>query len=332
MAKKGENGYWVGFDLGGTKMMAAVFDASFKPLTRKRKKTRGFEGEKAGQERIITTIQSALEEAGVEPAQLNGIGVGCPGPLDLDKGIMLDAPNLGWTNVPLKATLEKTFKCPAVIANDVDTGVYGESQFGAGKGARCIVGIFPGTGIGGGCVYDGRILRGRKSSCMEIGHIQVIPDGPRCGCGLRGCLEAVASRLAISAQAAQAAHRGQAPHLHAIIGTDLSDIRSGALAEAIREGDTIIESIVKDAARHIGIALAGIVHLLSPDCVVLGGGLVEAMPKLIVQTVTNTAKEHVLPSFRETFKVVAAELGDDATVMGAAAWARTELASQDSRK
>ena len=106
MAEKGKNGYWVGFDLGGTKMLATVFDASFKPLVRKRKKTRGFEGEKAGLERIMETIRDALDEAKVDPAKVQGIGIGCPGPLDLDKGIILDAPNLGWENVPIKATLE----------------------------------------------------------------------------------------------------------------------------------------------------------------------------------------------------------------------------------
>jgi len=329
MADKRKNSYWVGFDLGGTKMMAAVFDSSFKPVVRKRRKTRGFEGEKAGQERIAETIQTALDEANIDASKVRGIGVGCPGPLDLDKGVILDAPNLGWTNVPIKASLEKQFKCPTVIANDVDAGVYGENQFGAAVSARCVVGVFPGTGIGGGCVYDGTIIRGKKSSCMEIGHIQVIPDGPRCGCGLRGCLEAVASRLAISAQAAQAAHRGQAPHLRDLIGTDLSDIRSGALATAIEEGDEVVKLIVQDASRHIGVALAGVVHLLSPDCVVLGGGLVEAMPKLIVQGVTEAARDHVLPSFRDTFKVVAAQLGDDATAMGAAAWAREVLDEED---
>src|SRR5688572_11692497 len=112
MAEKGKNGHWVGFDLGGTKMLAAVLDSSFKPLVRKRKKTRGFEGEKAGLERIIETIRDALEEAKIDPSKLQGIGVGCPGPLDLDKGIILDAPNLGWENVAVKATLEKEFKCP----------------------------------------------------------------------------------------------------------------------------------------------------------------------------------------------------------------------------
>jgi glucokinase len=315
------DGVSIGFDLGGTKMMASVFGADFKPLSRRRRKTRGNEGQKAGLERIAETIDQALEEANVPPDRLTAIGVGCPGPLDLDKGIICDAPNLGWKNVAIQEFLEKKYRCRVVISNDVDAGVYGESRFGAGKGARCVVGVFPGTGIGGGCVYEGKILRGAKSSCMEIGHVQVMRDGPRCGCGLRGCVEAVASRLAISSAAAAAAYRGQAPKLLELAGTDLTEIRSSTLADAIKGGDTVIEQIVKDACRNIGVAVGATIHLLSPDTIVLGGGLVEAMPKLFVEEVRDAAKKNVMDAYKDTFKVVTAKLGDDAGAMGAAAWA-----------
>ncbi len=322
MAEKNADERWVGFDLGGTKMLATVFDEEFKPLGKMRKKTKGHEGADAGLARIVTVIRGALEEAQVPAENLTGIGVGCAGPLDLDKGILFDAPNLGWRDVKIKETLEKEFKCAAVVTNDVDAGVYGEYRFGAAKGARCVLGVFPGTGIGGGLVYKGQIFRGRQSSCMEIGHIQVMEGGPLCGCGHLGCLEAVASRLAVSAAAAQAAYRGQAPHLLEAAGVDLADIRSGALASAIKAGDKVIEEIVRNAAAHIGTAVASVVHLLAPDVVVLGGGLVEAMPDLFVDMVGTSAKKRVLPSFTKSFKVVAAKLGDDATVMGAAAWAK----------
>jgi glucokinase len=317
-----KNECWIGFDLGGTKMLALVYDASFRVIVRKRRKTKGHEGAESGVARIVQTIDEALVEAHLDRSALRGIGLGSAGPLDLDEGIILDAPNLGWKDVKLKAALEKEFACPAVILNDVDAGVYGEYRFGAGRSSRCLVGVFPGTGIGGGCVYDGKILRGRTNSCMEIGHIQVMPGGPLCGCGLRGCLEAVASRLAIAAAAAQAAYRGQAPHLLEAAGTDLNNIRSGALADAIAAGDTVIEEIVRSAAGHIGTAVAGVVHLLAPDCVVLGGGLVEAMPRLIVNEVTTSARKKLLPSFKDSFEVLPAELGDDSTAMGAAAWVR----------
>ncbi|MBN2243011.1 MAG: ROK family protein [Acidobacteria bacterium] len=321
MAEK-EKKFWAGFDLGGTKMQATIYDDGFKILAARRRKTRAQDGAGNGVDRMIQTVSEAVEEAGLRTGQLAGIGVGCPGPLDLDKGILLDTPNLGWKNVKLAQQLEDALDCPAVILNDVDAGVYGEYSFGAAKGARCALGIFPGTGIGGGCVYEGEIVRGKTSSCMEIGHIQVVPEGPLCGCGRRGCLEAVAGRLAIAAACAAAAYRGEAPFLLAKAGTDISGIRSGALAASVKGGDIAVEKIVREAARQIGVAAANAINLLAPDILVLGGGLVEAMPELFCGEVKRAAEERVMDSFRGTFRVVEAELGDDAAGMGAAAWAR----------
>lgn len=326
MADVGTDGCWVGFDLGGTKMLATVFDSDFRVIGRKRRKTKGHEGAQSGFKRIVEAIDHALDDADCSRSSIQSIGIGCPGPLDLTKGIIMDAPNLGWRNVPIQKKLQDEFGAPTVLLNDVDAGVFGEWKFGAGLGRRCAVGVFPGTGIGGGCVYEGSILRGEKSSCLEIGHVQVMPDGPRCGCGRRGCLEALASRLAIAAAAAQSAYRGHAPHLREIAGTDLANIRSGTLAEAIEAGDTIVERLVKDAAEHIGTAVAGVINLLAPDCIVLGGGLVEAMPELFVTAVDKSARGRVLPESAVSFEVVAAKLGDDAAVMGAAAWAREFVA------
>jgi glucokinase len=320
MSEPRKDSHWVGFDLGGTKMMAVVFDQQFRSLGRKRRRTKGFEGSKVGLERMLQTIHQALEEAKLTPDQISGVGVGCPGTVDLDDGVILEAANLGWKNVKLKEYLEKELGCPAVIANDVDAGVYGEYRFGAAKSARCVIGVFPGTGIGGGCVYEGRILRGKKHSCMEIGHIEVVPNGALCGCGRRGCLETEASRLAISAEIAKAAYRGESPHILDKVGTDIAEIRSSTLAEAIKSGDAIVEKIIRRACGHLGVAVANLVTLLAPDTVVLGGGLVEAMPDLFVDAVSSAARERVMPSMVKSFKVVAAKLGDDAGAMGAAAW------------
>lgn len=321
MAKTTDN-YWVGFDLGGTKMLAAVFDDELNLITRQRKKTKGHEGSEMGLARIAATIRKALTDADIETSQLAGIGVGCAGPLDLERGIIHEAPNLGWKDVHVQDYLKREFDCPVSVINDVDAGVFGEYRFGAAMGSRSVVGVFPGTGIGGGCVYEGKIIQGANTSCMEIGHIPVMPEGPMCGCGQSGCLEAVASRLAISSAAAQAAYRGQAPELLKTAGTDISNIRSGALADSIRAGDKVVENIVRAAAQKIGSAVVTVVHLIAPDKVVLGGGLVEALPDLFVEEVAAAAKKRVLPSFVDSFQVVAAKLGDDAAVMGTAAWAR----------
>ncbi len=318
--EKSEN--WIGFDLGATKMLAKLFDADFQTVSKDRKKTRGFDGRDAVIQKIIRTIHGALTEADITAGQLDGIGIGVPGPVDQTTGVVLEAVNLSWDQVPLGDILQKEFGCPVVVSNDVDAGVYGEYCFGAARDSRTTLGVFPGTGIGGGCVYDGQMVTGSGISCLEIGHIIMVPDGRLCGCGGRGCLETVASRLAVSAAAAQAAYRGEAPHLLEAAGTDLVNMRSGVLAKAIDAGDKVVEEIVKQAAVHLGIAIATFVHLFAPDVVVLGGGMVEAMPNLYVNAVHKSARRSVMSCYADAFKVVAAELGDDAAVMGAAAWAR----------
>lgn len=312
--------HFVGFDLGGTKMLATVYDADFKPVAARRRKTKEFKGPRAGVQGIIKTIDEALEIAELPRTALGGIGIGCPGVLELDKGVIQHAPNLGWRNVPLARDLQKVFGCKVHLINDVDAGTYGEYRFGAGKGARCVVGVFPGTGIGGGCVYDGKLIRGRVSSCFEFGHLHMTAKGGLCGCGRWGCLETVAGRLAISAEAAKAAFRGQAPHLLEMAGTDLTSIRSRVLAEAAEAGDEAVEEIIRRAARYLGVAVASVVNLMAPDVIVLGGGMVEAMPKPFLEEVRSAVKEQSMKPFRGV-KVVAAKLSDDAGVMGAAAFA-----------
>lgn len=319
-----EKKYVVGFDLGATKMLAVVFDSSWKTLGRSKARTNGFCDATGGLDRMKETVVDALKAAGVPAGQVTGIGVGSPGPVDPSEGVLLDPPNLGCRNVPIRKTLEKTFACSVSVLNDVDAGTYAEYLFGAGRKKRCVLGVFPGTGIGGGCVYDGAIVQGRRISCMEIGHVCVQPDGPLCGCGRRGCLEAVASRLAIAQAAAAAAYRGQAPYLRKEAGSDLKRIRSSMLAAAIKNGDRVIEDIVRRAAGRLGMGVAMAVNLLAPDVVVLGGGLVEAMPDIYLKETLDSARQYAMPTFAGTFDLAVAELGDDAVVRGAAAWAARE--------
>ncbi len=321
MASVAEKRFWLGFDLGGTKMMASVFNQKFKTMGVDRRKTIANKGTKAGVARLVESIEEALKNAGISGRQLAGIGVGAPGTLNLNRGVVLQAANLGWHHVPLQSILEKRFRCPAVVVNDVDAGTYGEYRFGAARRARCVVGVFPGTGIGGSCIYEGRIVRGSEHSCMEIGHMLMVPGGNLCGCGRRGCLETVASRLAIAAECALAALRGHAPHLLETAGTDIREIRSSAIAGAVRAGDGMIEEIVRHAARQLGAAVANTVNLMAPDMVVLGGGLVEEMPKLFVEEVKNSILRIAMRSLSGDVKVAAARLGDNAVVMGAAALA-----------
>lgn len=325
MTNSDQEKHWMGFDLGGTKMLAQIYDDEWKVLAKEKKRTKPGTTERQGVDRIIDTIKDALKKADMTPGDLKGIGIGCPGPIDMDNGVLMDLPNLGWEAVPLRDQVSKELGVPVAVLNDVDAGTYAEYRVGAAQGTRCAIGVFAGTGIGGGCVYQGEILRGATISAFEIGHIQVMSNGPRCGCGQRGCLESVASRLAIAAQAARTAYRGDAPNLLDHSGVDLSKIRSGALSSSIEKGDQAIEEIIVEASRYIGIAIASVVNLIGPEVVILGGGLVEAMPDLFVPTVLKSANKRVMPAYRDSFKVVPAALEDDAGVLGAALWAEHRL-------
>jgi len=310
--------YTVALDIGGTKMLAVALDRKFKPLGRARKRTLPKSGPITGQaifKRIVEVIGSAITNAGQDAANLLGVGVGSPGPLDPNTGIIIDTPNLQWKDFPLAEKISKAFgRVPVALDNDVNLGTYGEYHFGAARGGRHVVGVFPGTGIGGAVIIDGKLLHGASGAAGEVGHMIYDPNGPLCGCGARGCIEAFAGRNWIAGEVI----RGKAPALAASAGTDIRKIRSGQIASAIKAGDQEVERVLREKAHRIGVTVASVVNLLSPDRVVLGGGLVEAMPRLFVQEVEGAIKQFSLPFLAKFVKVLPAALGDDATVMGAA--------------
>ncbi|HAC92459.1 MAG TPA: transcriptional regulator [Planctomycetaceae bacterium] len=321
--------YWIGFDLGGTKMQCCLFDEKLKKIAERKRRTRQDLGVEAGLDRIADTIEKALSEAQVDRSQLLGIGIGCPGPVEWDTGIVRVAVNLGWKNVKVRSFLSERFGCPVEVLNDVDAGVYGEYIAGAGKGSRTTVGIFPGKGVGGGCVYDGQILRGRHLSCMEIGHIKISSSTSSCGSDMSGTLEAEASRLAVAGELAKLAFRGEAPHLYEAVGTDVGAIRSKVIFEAIAAGDKEVEKVLSRACEIIGQGIANVVLLICPDCVVLGGGLIEAMPERFLKQIISSAKKGVFECYRDQFEIRVAKLGTDAGAVGCAAWTAKMVAQRN---
>lgn len=316
-----EKGCYVGFDLGGTKMLAVVTNRDFKVLARAKKKTKAEDGFSEGLTRMEACLEEALGEAGAGVESLLGIGFGLPGVLDFKAGKIVRLTNLGWTNVPLKKIFEEKYGAPVAIENDVNAGTYGECRFGAAKGCHDVVGIFPGTGIGGGIIIGGKIHHGVTGAAGELGHLVYDPTGPHCGCGNRGCFEAYASRVAISARAAEAVSRGKAPALQKLAGANLDEIRSSALAKSIKQGDKIVEEIVREAAYIVGILAADMINALSPSMIVLGGGLVEAMGGIYVDECKRAVESHAMPELRKGVRVAAAKLGDDSVALGAIALA-----------
>ena len=318
--------YVVGVDMGGTKLLAAVINAKGEIVQQAKRATKPKKGPEEVIERITRCIREAIDGAELKPSQIRAIGIGSPGPLDPETGVIIFAPNLGWSNVPLKAKLEANLSIPTFVDNDVNVGTLGEYAFGAGQGVKNLVGIFVGTGIGGGIILDGKLFHGVNKTAGEVGHMIVEVKGPRCSCGNFGCLEAVASRTAITRDLQKAIlKKGKKSKLTELNGGNLDLIRSKAIARAVKHGDKPTIKVVQRAAKYLGISVASIVHFLNPEMVVLGGGVVEAMGDSLLDPIRHAAAEYALPTTMDGVQIVAATLGDNAGVIGASVLARERL-------
>jgi glucokinase len=311
--------FTVGIDVGGTKILTTLWDAQFRLQAEVKNKTKTEAGQEYFVKTIIDSVRTVMDEADVLRSQVAGVGIGCPGVIDARRGVVVDSPNISFLkNLPLAKILSRKLKLPVVLGNDVQTGLYGEYQFGAAKGYSNVIGIFLGTGIGGALIIDGRPYAGTSGSAGEIGHLQVDPQGPLCGCGQRGCFEALAGRLAIAAEAAVAVARHQAPHLDDKTGADIRAIKSGTLAKAIEAGDRPLAQLIRRKAELLGRVMASLANVINPELFVLGGGLVQAMPALISKEAERSLRAHALRSVAQHAKVAVAKLGDYSTAMGAA--------------
>jgi len=314
------HGIRLGIDLGGTKILAGVVDDHGRILGSAKRKTRAERGADAVIERIARTARDAVAETGLDMSAIRAAGIGAPGVADYRTGVIEFAPNLNnWTNVPLGPRLEHELGVPVIVENDVNAGTYGEATVGAAAGFRSVVGVFPGTGIGGGIMLDGALLRGAHNGAGEIGHVVVMIDGPRCGCGRRGCIEALASRTAIERDILGELRGGR----HSII-TDLIDpgdpqITSGTLASALEARDPLVTDVIERAAYHLGVFTAGMINTLDPECIVYGGGLIEACGAVMLPIIRETTFRYLIrPIEPDRLPILEAALGDNAVLLGAA--------------
>lgn len=317
--------YWIGFDFGGTKMMACVLDAEYNVLGTARKSTHGGgKGAARGIRRIIATIEEAIAAANVKPARIQGIGIGCPGTVNTARGLLIHAPNLNWRRVSLGPELEKAYGCPVAVLNDVDAGTYGEFTIGAGKGSRSLLGVFPGTGLGAGFVYDGKLVHGANVSCMELGMIYV--PGTHLSSSLPGYVlfEDLTSRLGIAAAASVECQRGNAPLLEAKTGGTLKEMRSKALSGSFNAHERSTETIFLNSLQYLGMGISMVANLFAPDHITLGGGLVEEMPKLYLQAMREQVERFTVPEIFRGMKFSIAKLGNTAVACGSVAWLRAQ--------
>ncbi|MEW6573125.1 MAG: ROK family protein [Bacillota bacterium] len=309
----------VGVDLGGTKIYTALATVDGEVRSEIKVPTLAAEGYERVLKRIAETVAEVKRLAGF-PGKPLRIGLGAPGPLDVKKGVVHVAPNLGWRDVPLKASLEQLLGVPVFLENDANLAAWGEFIYGAGKDVSEMVYITVSTGIGGGLVIGGKIYRGSSYGAGEVGHITVFPDGPECHCGNRGCLEALASGTAVAREARKLIAHGAGRVILSMADGKPEAITAKTVSFAAAQGDAEAQELLDSAARWLGVGVAAVLNLLNPEMVVLGGGMMKSA-SLFWETLSNEVRRRSLPSSFQAARLVTAALGGRSGVLGAVAYA-----------
>lgn len=326
------NRLYVGVDVGGTKIQAALVEESGAIVARERSRTPRTGGKERALRVVIQTVARLLKGEGVARTNLAALGVAVPGVVDPKRGLVVVTPNMSLSGAKIVSRLKTKFRVPVVLGNDCNLGTLGESWLGAARGAKSAFGILVGTGIGGGIVQKRRIWRGARESAAEVGHIVMAVGGPVCGCGNRGCLEALASRTAIERDIRAAVRKGAKTVLTDLLDGNLRQIRSGALAQALKRKDRLVTGVMRRASEILGHACLTVRHLLDPEAIVLGGGVIEACGDFVFPIVTKVVESDRLPGAREGGRILASALGDDAVVLGAVALARESVGRSPFKK
>ena len=312
----------IGCDLGGTNLRAGIVDTQTGKVTHLLVlPTLAREGHSAVMDRMVGLFQDVISHSGITKSEIGGIGIGVPGVLNPDKGMVLFLPNLhgGWINVPLSKIIKSSIGLPVYLINDVRSITLGEWKFGAGKGVSTMICFAVGTGIGGGVIVNNNLVMGINGTAGELGHTMIDPDGIQCGCGNHGCLEAYASGPAIAAMGIKAVKQGRTTLIGEMVNFDLNKITPQVIAEAANKGDLIAKEIFEHVGKLIGIAAVNISLAIGPELIVIGGGIASA-GELLLEPIRRTIQERIFVMPKEQIMVVPAELGDEAGILGSAIW------------
>lgn len=305
-------------DLGGTNLRVALLSADGTLLERVQQPTPADAPPQAVVQLLLDLGRQLLARRSLSFADLGGIGVAAPGPLDPEAGIIWDAPNLPtWNNVPLRQWLEQQTGLRVAIGNDANLGALGEHRYGVARGVRHMVYLTLSTGIGGGLILDGRLYLGATGTAGEIGHMVVELDGPPCGCGRRGCLEAIASGTAIARQAREALQTPQGAHSQ-LANVPLDELEARHVFAAAEQGDALARAILGRSAAALGAGLASLLHLFDPELLVFGGGLTR-QPALLLEPALAEMRRRAFPQPAQAVRVERVALGDNSNLYGALA-------------
>lgn len=313
---------YIGIDVGGTKIQASLVRESGDVVARKRVSTPRTGGASKVIAAVERLIDALMREEKATTDDVLAIGIAVPGVVDPETGRVVITPNMSLTGSMVGPRLESRYDLPVAMGNDCNLGALGENWLGAARGAGSAFGIFVGTGIGGGFVRDNKLWCGYRQQAGEIGHMTMQLGGPKCACGNLGCLEALASRTAIERRIREAVRAGRKTVLTKLLGGNLKIIRSGAIKEALARRDRLVTKVLGEASSVLGSACVSVFHVLDPEVIVLGGGVVEACGDFMLPIVQEVVRTHQLPAAREGGGVFLSALGDDAVVLGAVAQAR----------
>jgi glucokinase len=315
--------YIVGVDLGATNIVSLLISRDGKIIARDTRKTMSGEGKKRAFSQIVNSARNVIgegERSGISSKSILGLGIGGPGPLNSDGGVIHIAPNIpGWINAYLVKELEDELKLNVFLENDANAAALGEWWLGAGRDVDNLVLLTLGTGVGGGIIIGGEVLHGARNTAGEIGHTIIHEGGLLCSCGNRGCLEAYASARAVVKRTLSAIYRGEETLLTDLVKNKLEDITCKLVYDTAREGDSLCKQVVEETGRYLGIGIANIVNLINPEMIILGGGMANA-GDLIFEPVRKYVREHSFTAAMEGVKIVSAALGVNAGAIGAVAY------------
>jgi glucokinase len=313
--------YVIGIDIGGTNLVVgAVAEDGSRLLAHRTEPTRPEQGPDAVLVRLAGLARATIAECRkVDPSgQIEGVGVGAPGPLDTRTGVLFLTPNLGWVNMPLRQRMADLVGLPTTLDNDANCAVFGEWWRGAARGCRHAIGFTIGTGIGGGIIVDGRLYHGGSDCAGEFGHTTIDPEGRHCKCGNYGCLEAYASGPAIALRFMEALSSGAESRVPAMVDGDLSRITAQTVYQAAQEEDGLALEVVRDTAKYLGVGVANLVNVFNPEIVVICGGVTLAGERLFAPLRQEVARRAFKPAV-QSCRIVPGELSGTAGVYGAVA-------------
>jgi len=307
--------YYIAVDIGGTQIRAGIFKGNnHLPVDIKRTSTKG---ENSPLDKVIQIIDKLLPDSG----KVNAIGVASPGPVDPYRGIVISAPNIpGWSDVHLKDELESQFKVPVIVGNDANYAAMGEWKYGSGRGHHDLIYLTISTGIGGGIIINDSLLLGHHGLAGEMGHITLLPDGPLCGCGQKGHLEALSSGTAITGWVAEKIRDGHQTAL-----AEAATLTAKDVYIAAKQGDALAIEAFNQAGYYLGMGIANFLHIFNPTAVILGGGVSQSGDLLIQPVLLSLNNLLIDQAYREDFILTRASLGDEAGLIGALSMVQGEF-------